>query len=309
MAQPGNSARDASTFSKSLDRSDNPDARSPQRAVTPARNTQEDEDDESPIPMRRTRKGRYVQESEPSPKPTVQNVQQSFVQEEDVGHELRRTRRSRHAPVRFGNFVQEFSLDHENTAGKSGSSAEPPAKRQATWSTRSKNIAQATSSSSLVEIDESTSADEGDCIVHDPDHGRFPREDTPEPIPAPQLPRDVSKFKGGDKPVPALFWGGDHVYIAAMLRVKELKVQQELKKQKQKSKGTKRKRESETRETWCRCKKPDDGSQMIACEDPRCTVEWFHVGCLDDVEYELAEEWGTQYIRPSSWVSLLTNYR
>lgn len=31
---------------------------------------------------------------------------------------------------------------------------------------------------------------------------------------------------------------------------------------------------------YCYCRKPDDGSQMIACEEEGCKYEWFHLTCL-----------------------------
>ena len=31
---------------------------------------------------------------------------------------------------------------------------------------------------------------------------------------------------------------------------------------------------------YCYCKKPDDGLQMIACDNQACAIEWFHMSCL-----------------------------
>ena len=32
---------------------------------------------------------------------------------------------------------------------------------------------------------------------------------------------------------------------------------------------------------WCYCRQPDDSSEdMIACDYPSCTIEWFHMSCL-----------------------------
>ncbi len=31
---------------------------------------------------------------------------------------------------------------------------------------------------------------------------------------------------------------------------------------------------------YCYCKKPDDGLQMIACDNQACAIEWFHTSCL-----------------------------
>ena len=33
-------------------------------------------------------------------------------------------------------------------------------------------------------------------------------------------------------------------------------------------------------ETFCICKEPDDGSQMIMCDNEKCCTKWFHVRCL-----------------------------
>ena len=33
-------------------------------------------------------------------------------------------------------------------------------------------------------------------------------------------------------------------------------------------------------ELWCYCKKPEDDRQMIGCDYPGCTIQWFHVDCL-----------------------------
>ncbi len=31
---------------------------------------------------------------------------------------------------------------------------------------------------------------------------------------------------------------------------------------------------------YCYCKQPEDERQMIACDNPACSIEWFHVDCL-----------------------------
>lgn len=33
-------------------------------------------------------------------------------------------------------------------------------------------------------------------------------------------------------------------------------------------------------ELWCICRLPDDGSEMIFCENSNCLVQWFHVKCM-----------------------------
>jgi len=34
-------------------------------------------------------------------------------------------------------------------------------------------------------------------------------------------------------------------------------------------------------ELWCFCRKPDDGRQMVACDNPKCDISWWHIDCLD----------------------------
>lgn len=34
-------------------------------------------------------------------------------------------------------------------------------------------------------------------------------------------------------------------------------------------------------ELWCSCRKPDDGRQMVACDNPKCDISWWHIDCLD----------------------------
>ena len=31
---------------------------------------------------------------------------------------------------------------------------------------------------------------------------------------------------------------------------------------------------------WCYCRQPEDGQEMIACDDNTCRIQWFHVSCL-----------------------------
>lgn len=33
-------------------------------------------------------------------------------------------------------------------------------------------------------------------------------------------------------------------------------------------------------ELWCICRRPDDGSTMILCDNDQCLIKWFHVECL-----------------------------
>lgn len=34
-------------------------------------------------------------------------------------------------------------------------------------------------------------------------------------------------------------------------------------------------------ELWCFCRKPDDGRQMVACDNTKCDIAWWHIDCLD----------------------------
>ena len=34
-------------------------------------------------------------------------------------------------------------------------------------------------------------------------------------------------------------------------------------------------------ELWCFCRKPDDGRQMIGCDNNQCDITWWHADCLD----------------------------
>jgi hypothetical protein len=39
-------------------------------------------------------------------------------------------------------------------------------------------------------------------------------------------------------------------------------------------------KEEEGKEAFCLCRRPDDGSQMIGCDNDDCTIVWFHLKCL-----------------------------
>ena len=45
-------------------------------------------------------------------------------------------------------------------------------------------------------------------------------------------------------------------------------------------------------ELWCSCHKPDDGRQMIGCDNPKCEVTWWHTDCL--AEYIATHKIGVQ---------------
>jgi hypothetical protein len=34
-------------------------------------------------------------------------------------------------------------------------------------------------------------------------------------------------------------------------------------------------------ELWCYCRKPDDGRQMVACDNGKCDIVWWHIDCID----------------------------
>ena len=37
-----------------------------------------------------------------------------------------------------------------------------------------------------------------------------------------------------------------------------------------------------TEEVWCYCRKPEEtGKPMIACDNPACPIEWYHMACLN----------------------------
>lgn len=36
-----------------------------------------------------------------------------------------------------------------------------------------------------------------------------------------------------------------------------------------------------SQELWCVCRKPDDGSKMVMCDNKNCKIKWFHRICLD----------------------------
>lgn len=41
-----------------------------------------------------------------------------------------------------------------------------------------------------------------------------------------------------------------------------------------------RKGGSEEVETWCICRKPDDGRPMLQCENLDCVIKWYHFDCV-----------------------------
>ena len=34
-------------------------------------------------------------------------------------------------------------------------------------------------------------------------------------------------------------------------------------------------------EVWCFCKRPDDGRPMVACDNGKCGITWWHLDCLE----------------------------
>ena len=38
---------------------------------------------------------------------------------------------------------------------------------------------------------------------------------------------------------------------------------------------------SHSEDIFCVCKSEDDGSEMIMCEAENCSIEWFHIRCLN----------------------------
>lgn len=53
-------------------------------------------------------------------------------------------------------------------------------------------------------------------------------------------------------------------------------------------------------ELWCFCRKPDDGRQMVACDNPKCDIAWWHVDCLD--EYIEENRIGTRPEDDTKWM-------
>lgn len=37
----------------------------------------------------------------------------------------------------------------------------------------------------------------------------------------------------------------------------------------------------EPQELWCYCRKPDDGRPMVACDNGKCDIVWWHIDCVD----------------------------
>lgn len=37
----------------------------------------------------------------------------------------------------------------------------------------------------------------------------------------------------------------------------------------------------EPQELWCYCRKPDDGRPMVACDNGKCDIMWWHLDCVD----------------------------
>ncbi len=33
-------------------------------------------------------------------------------------------------------------------------------------------------------------------------------------------------------------------------------------------------------ELWCYCRQPDDGREMVACDNARCSLQWWHIDCV-----------------------------
>ena len=44
-------------------------------------------------------------------------------------------------------------------------------------------------------------------------------------------------------------------------------------------------------ELWCFCRKPDDGRPMVACDNPKCELVWWHADCIE--KYIAANRIGT----------------
>ena len=53
-------------------------------------------------------------------------------------------------------------------------------------------------------------------------------------------------------------------------------------------------------ELWCFCRRPDDGRQMVACDNPRCDIAWWHVDCLE--KYIAQNHIGTIPSEDAKWM-------
>jgi len=53
-------------------------------------------------------------------------------------------------------------------------------------------------------------------------------------------------------------------------------------------------------ELWCFCRKPDDGRQMVACDNPKCDVSWWHIDCLEN--YISTNRIGTTPTEDAKWM-------
>jgi hypothetical protein len=52
-------------------------------------------------------------------------------------------------------------------------------------------------------------------------------------------------------------------------------------------------------EPWCICRQPDDGRPMVACDNPKCALTWWHVDCVAD--YIATKKVGTMADEKTNW--------
>jgi len=53
-------------------------------------------------------------------------------------------------------------------------------------------------------------------------------------------------------------------------------------------------------EVWCICRRPDDGRPMVACDNPKCPLTWWHVDCVE--RHIFARGVGAMPDENASWV-------
>ena len=122
-----------------------------------------------------------------------------------------------------------------------------------------------------------------DSIYHDPNFDLPLRPEAPNPFSG----RNEADFKPGTKEPPRNVADGIQAYAATLLRVQELQ-----------RGGVRKTNQWIKRRTWCGCGGADDGRTMIKCEDPNCKFQWWHLSCLEDAEYNLAQEYGECFPSP-----------
>ena len=110
----------------------------------------------------------------------------------------------------------------------------------------------------------------------------------------PEISHRPEEFESGTKQPPLDLAQSDGVeaYPASLLRV--LAVQKS--RAAQSDDDFKIKHDDDGLEVWCACEGPEGHGIMLECEDPECSIRWYHVGCIADLEYAFAMEFGTRLL-------------